>query len=287
MKNLSELITVQIILYEEDYNLIEKCLSNFVGLEIVIIDNKNDKNLKKQICENFKISKYICSNTNTGYSRGHNIASQYANTKYIFILNADCLINKTSILDLINFIEKDNKCGIVSPTTYDDFGNLTYNGGVFPENSEKINPIQIEGNICVNTVLGSSILISKKLFKELDGFDENFFLYFSDDDLCRKVKQKKLSTVQVFMSKAIHTHGIIKVKNIYKKTFLREFHFTFDELYYYYKNKINLSILNKYRKKIYIYLLKSILNVFLFRMKKSIYYFARFLAIIKFLRMSK
>ena len=108
MKNLSELITVQIILYEEDYNLIEKCLSNFVGLEIVIIDNKNDKNLKKQICENFKISKYICSNTNTGYSRGHNIASQYANTKYIFILNADCLINKTSILDLINFIEKDN-----------------------------------------------------------------------------------------------------------------------------------------------------------------------------------
>ena len=287
MKNLSELITVQIILYEEDYNLIKKCLSNFMGLEIVIVDNKNDKNLKKQICENFKISKYISSNTNTGYSRGHNIASEYANSKYIFILNADCLINKTSILDLINLIEKDNKCGIVSPTTYDGSGNLTYNGGNFPEYSKKINPIQIEGNICVNTVLGSSILISKKLFKEVGRFDENFFLYFSDDDLCRKVKQKKLSTIQVFTSKAIHTHGIAKVKNVYKETFLREFHFTFDELYYYYKNKINSSILNKYSKTIYIYLLKSILNIFLLRIKKSIYYFARFLAIIKFLRISK
>ena len=249
MENLVEKVTVQIVLYEENFELIKKCLINLEGMKVIIVDNKNDLSLKERIISKFSIEKYILNKKNVGYSKAHNQAARYVNTEYLLILNADCLIDKISIQTLINTIEKYRNCGLVSPTTYDDKGNLTYNSGFFPERGIKDEVILIDGDICVNTVLGSSMLIKKKLFQELDGFDENFFLYFSDDEICKRINKKKLSVIQSFNSKAIHIHGISKVGSIIKKIFLREFHYTFDEMYYYHKQKIENNVFNANKKK--------------------------------------
>ncbi len=284
MKNLVEKVTVQIVLYEENYKLIKECLINLKGLKVIIIDNKNNFFLKEKLVSEFSIEKYILNKKNIGYSRAHNQASKYVDTEYLLILNADCLIDKVSIQTLINTIEKNKKCGLVSPTTYDNEGNFTYNSGYFPEQGIKNEPLLIDGDVCVNSVLGSSMLISKKLFQELNGFDENFFLYFSDDELCKRIKKKKLSVIQSFNSKALHIHGISKVENIIKKIFLREFHYTFDEMYYYYKQKIDSNIVNKNKKKIFNYFIKFLTSIIFLKIKKSTFYFARFLAIFKFYR---
>tara|TARA_B100001057_G_C22652897_1_gene872802 strand:- start:3 stop:866 length:864 start_codon:yes stop_codon:yes gene_type:complete len=282
MENLVEKVTVQIVLYEENFELIKKCLIKLAGMKVIIIDNKNNLSLKEKILNEFSIEKYILNKKNIGYSRAHNQAARYVSTEYLLILNADCLIDKISIQALINTIEKYRNCGLVSPTTYDDIGNLTYNSGFFPERGIKFEPVLIDGDVCVDTVLGSSMLISKKLFQELDGFDENFFLYFSDDEMCKRINKKKLSVIQSFNSKAIHIHGISKVGGIIKKIFLREFHYTFDEMYYFYKQKIENNVINKNKKKIFNYLIKFLINIIFLRVKKSIFYLARFLAIFKF-----
>ncbi len=287
MKNLVEKVTVQIVLYEENYELIKECLINLKGLKVIIIDNKNNFFLKEKLVNEFSIEKYILNKKNIGYSRAHNQASKYVNTEYLLILNADCLIDKVSIQTLISTIENNRDCGLVSPTTYDEKGNLTYNSGYFPEKGMKDEPVLIEGDICVNTVLGSSMLISKKLFQELEGFDEFLFLYFSDDELCKRINKKRFSVIQSFNSKAIHTHGISKVGDIIKRIFLREFHYTFDEMYYYYKLKIENNIINKNKKKMFNYLIKFLIGIIFFRIKKSTFYLARFLAIFKFYRLIK
>ena len=284
MENLVEKVTVQIVLYEENFELIKKCLINLEGLKVIIVDNKNDFSLKERIISKFSIEKYILNKKNVGYSKAHNQAAKYVNTEYLLILNADCLIDKISIQTLINTIEKYRNCGLVSPTTYDDKGNLTYNSGYFPERGTKDEPILIDGDICVDTVLGSSMLIPKNLFQELDGFDENFFLYFSDDEICKRINKKRLSVIQSFNSKAIHNHGISKVGSIVKKIFLREFHYTYDEMYYYYKQKIENNIFSRNKKKIFNYLVKFFINIIFFKFKKSTFYLARFLAIFKFYR---
>lgn len=284
MENLVEKVTVQIVLYEENFELIKKCLTNLKGLKVIIVDNKNNLFLKEKVLKQFSIEKYILNKKNIGYSRANNQAAKYVNTEYLLILNADCLIDKISIQILVNTIEKYRNCGLVSPTTYDDKSNLTFSSGYFPEIGIKDEPVLVDGDICVNTVLGSSMLISKKLFQELDGFDENFFLYFSDDEICKRINKKKLSVIQSYNSKAIHTHGISKVGSNIKKIFLREFHYTFDEMYYYYKQNIKNNIINRNKKKIFNYFIKFLISIIFLRIKKSTFYFAKFLAISKFYR---
>ena len=100
----------------------------------------------------------------------------------------------------------------------------------------------------------------------------------------KELKKKKLSVIQSFNSKALHIHGISKVENIIKKIFLREFHYTFDEMYYYYKQKIDSNIVNKNKKKIFNYFIKFLTSIIFLKIKKSTFYLARFLAIFKFYR---
>ena len=286
MENLLKKVTVQIVLYEENFELIKKCLINLKGIKVIIVDNKNDLSLKEKLVNEFSIDKYLLNKKNVGFSKAHNQAAKHVNTEYLLILNADCLIGKLSIQTLIDTLESNRDCGLVSPTTYDDEGNLTYNSGYFPERGVKEEPALIDGDVCVDTVLGSSMLISKKLFLELDGFDENFFLYFSDDEICKELK-KKLSVIQSFNSKAIHVHGISKVGSIIKRIFLREFHYTFDEMYYYYKQKIENNVIIRNQKKKFNYLVKFFISIIFLKVKKSTFYLARFLAIFKFYLIKK
>ena len=283
---LNEEITIQIVMYEENIDLIYKCLNNLKDFNVILIDNSGNKKLKLKIEENFQIFKYILNKKNEGFSRGHNKASQYCDSEYMLILNIDCFIGKKEILNLLSSIKKYKDCIIISPTTYDENSKLSYNGGSLPENGEswgkKLTPLSLEGDVCVQSVLGSSMLIKKRDFVNLGLFDENFFIWFSDDDLCRKIKNAKKSVIQSFYSKAYHVHGKGKVVNKLKKKFLREYNMTFDELYYFYKIKRHEEIFKKIKKKIPNYILKVIINLFIFRIKKSIYYFSRILALNKF-----
>jgi GT2 family glycosyltransferase len=118
-------------------------------------------------------------------------------------------------------------------------------------------------------------------------FDENFFIYFLDFDFCRTVNNQKKSIIQVFDSKTIHVHGDLKVKNIFKKIFFRNYYFTFDELYYYFKINKHHQIFNQLKKKIPNYWIKFLLNILILRFDRSIRYIALILAFFKFKRFMK
>ena len=91
-----------------------------------------------------------------------------------------------------------------------------------------------------------------------------FFLYYSDDDLCRRVKKLKKYIIQVYDSKCIHQHGIIKVKNRYLKKFIREYNLSFDKYYYFYKINNHQSLINLYKKRIPLFILKFFLRLLTF-----------------------
>jgi len=275
-------ITVIVVLYEEKISLISQCLENIKNFKIIIVDNAGNISLKRKVEEKFRIYKYILNKKNYGYTKAANQAIKQCDTEYILMFQADALISNKDILILLESHKKYEDCFITSPTYYDKESKLSYNGGCLPEKNLKMDVLNLEGDVCVETVLGSVVLFKKKDIFEIGLFDENFFFYFLDFELCRRIINIKKSIIQIFNAKVQHVHGQIKVKNTLKKTFIRNYNFTFDELYYFFKINKHTEIFNNLKKKLPNYIIKSIINLFLLRFTQSMYYFSKVVAFYKF-----
>ena len=273
-------ITILIVLYDETDEIIFKNLEKIKNFKIIIVDNKGDKKLKNRITEKFEISKYYLSNKNLGFSKGFNKALNFCKTKYVFIKNADCYIDEDNIIKLYDYIKNNQDCGIVSPTSYDEYNNLSYNSGKLPENENSNEILKVEGDVCVEKVLGSSMFIKMEDLQKVGMFNENLFIFFSDDELCKKIRGINKHVVQIYNSKCIHVHGISKVKNKFYKIYLKELYFTLDELVYF--KDISDQKINKLESKILNYCLKILVSFFTLKFFNLIKYYARVVAFIKF-----
>jgi GT2 family glycosyltransferase len=285
--NLYNKITIVLVLYEEEFKLISQCLESIKHFNIIIIDNAGNKKLKEKITNKFHILDYILNPKNVGYSVAVNQGINLCLTEYVFVYQADCIMSIKDIEILFNAHKKYENCFLVSPTCYDLNSTLSFNGSTLPEKNLEKKIIQLEGDICVDTIVTAAYLFKKKDMVDIGLFDENFFIYFLDTDFCRKVNNKNKSIIQVFESKATHLHGDLKVKNFFKKIFFRNYHYTFDELYYYSKIDHHQKIFDNLKKKIPNYFLKLLLNFFLLRPDKIIRYFALILAYFKFKKFLK
>ncbi len=263
--HLAKNLTIVIVLYKESFQLISKTLSTINSFKKIIIDNDNNIDLEKKIKSEFNIEKYILNKKNNGFSSGYNQGIRMSDTKYTLVLGPDCIITEKDILILIKRLIENIDCYIVSPTSFDENGKLSYAGGPLPDNSEKNIILDIEGDTCVDSTLGACMLFrTKEALENNLIFDENFFLYYSDDDLCRRVKKSKKHIIQVYDSKCIHQHGIIKVKNKYLKKFIREYNLLFDKFYYFYKINNHQNLINLYKKKIPLLIFKFFLRILTF-----------------------
>ena len=280
-------LSILIILYEENFEMIEKCLEKIKDFKIIIIDNANNKPLKNEIIKKFRIYKYFLNKKNTGFSKAANQGIQACDTEYLLILGADCLITHSSIVQLMLSKEKYKNCFLTSPTFFNHAGKLTYNGGPLNENIAKNEGIKYSGDICIDTVLTTAILFKVKDIINIGLLDEEFFLYFLDHDLCRRIKNIKKSVIQVYSAKATHETGQLKVKNRFKKIFFANYFFYYEELYYLYKVNSHQEKYNYFKKKIPKFLVKLIINFILFRFDKFVYYLSKVLAFYKFKKLIK
>jgi len=215
--NIISEITILMVLYDETDEIIFKNLEKIKNFKIIIIDNRGDEKLKDRIIQKFKISTYYLSDKNLGFSKGFNKALNFCKTKYAFIKNADCYIDEDNIIKLYDYIKNNQDCGIVSPTSYDEYNNLSYNSGKLPENENSNEILKVEGDVCVEKVLGSSMFVKMEDLQKVGMFNENLFIFFSDFELCKKIKIINKHIVQIYNSKCIHVHGISKVKNKFYK----------------------------------------------------------------------
>ena len=282
MLELYSKITITIVLYQESLETISKSLENLKSFKIIIIDNANDLNLKNKVLSKFNVSKYIVNKKNLGFSKATNQAIKLSNSEYVLNLQADCIIWEKDILKPYEVINKYEDCIIVTPTFYNNKLDLTYNGGPLPEKKIKIKTLNLEGDTCVDIATTAAILFKKKNLIEIGLFDEDFFIYFPDFEIGRRIMINKKSIIQVYQSKATHEMGILKIRNKIKKTFFRYYFYTLDELIYYHKSKNSNNTYYFLKKKIFILSLKFIWNFLIFRFVKSTEYFARILAFYRF-----
>ena len=279
-------ITIIILIFEENLDVILKCIKSVENFKIIIVDNAGDNKRKKKITDCFNIHKYFLNKSNLGFGKGNNIGIKNCDTEYLLILNPDCIITEASVSNLLHSLIKYENCYITAPTFIDQNNKLTLNASSFPEISSQRNTINLEGDICCQSVLGAAMFCKTEEIKNLGMFDENFFIFFEDDDLCRKIYIEKKSVIQIFNAKAIHQHGQGKsIKNSFKRSFIINFNFTFSELYYFYKINKHQKKYDYLKKKIPKYLFKLLINLFILNLKKITYYLSKILAFLKFYRL--
>ncbi len=276
-------ITIIILIYQENINVIYKCLQQLKDYKIIIIDNDGNVSRKEIIQKNFKIDKFHLNNKNLGFSKAINIGIKNCTTDYLLILNPDCLISEYSINILLEKLNKYKDCFMTTPTLLTNDKQIAQNLSLFPESGILKSPTYIEGDVCCQSILAAAMFCRTKDIKEIGMFDENFFLFFEDDDLCRRINNFKKSIIQILEATAIHQHGEGKsIKNSFKRTFIINFNMTYSELYYYFKINNHYKKFSLLKKKIPKYIIKSIVNLLLLRLKKSVYFVSKILAFIKF-----
>lgn len=168
--------------------------------ELIIVDNHSNDGTVDKI-KKFKNVRLVLSDKNLGFAQGNNLGVKKARGQYLFFLNPDTLMEKPILDELVDFYE-DQQAGIVGPKLIQEDGsiqasvrNLPTIWGALQEYllgiKEKFSQYipRVDHPIEVGAVYGAALLISKKLFEEIEGFDKRFFLYYEDIDLCRKIKR--------------------------------------------------------------------------------------------------
>ena len=282
MKDLYDSLTIIIVLYNESFNLVSRCLENIKNYKIIIIDNAGNFQLKNEIEKNFKIYKYILNQKNLGFSKGINQGIKICDSEYILNLEADCLIEDKSICKLYQTHLLYDNCVITTPTMLNKNNEITHSGGTLMEKNLGYEIFKIEGDTCVDFPSTAAILFKKKEILDLGLFDEDLFIYYPDCEIGRRIIKRKKSIIQVFSASAIHTMGSLKIKNRLKYIFFRNYYFTIDGLIYYFKENLHLPYLEKLKKKIPSYILKSLINILLLRFNKTTEYISIILAYYNF-----
>lgn len=195
--------------------------SNYKISEVIVVDNGSDDNTLKALNEKQKGVKVIANKKNKGAAAGRNIGANSAQSELIFFLDDDAYINSETIGECVKTILKDKKIAIVQTMVMSSFDKKKILGIAHDINittsritAYGINEIdrgqyKAEQDI---PMVGTGWLVRKKIFNEVSGFDEKFFVPYEDSDLSIRVRQKGYRIV--FNPKAKIWHDDIKPTEI-------------------------------------------------------------------------
>ena len=229
--NLNE-ITFVIVTYKSE-SIIQYCLNTLPSeSKKIIVENSNNINLEKELKLKYDNIEVIPSE-NVGMGAGNNIGIKSCKTQYAYILNPDTKLNQNTIKNLINGLNEISDFTIASPLNDDPN---------FP-NYKKKNLDQKNSNILsVESIDGFSMLINLKKFSDQAFFDENFFLYLENDDLCIRVKNRNENIYIIKNSLINHTGSISKNQDL---EYLRNWHWMWSKFYF---NKKHYGFLTAFSK---------------------------------------
>ena len=167
----SKELTIVIVTYKSEEKIFD-CLKSIPNeFPVIIVENSDNKIFKTHIENTHKNVKCLLSGDNKGYSIANNIGLNQVKTKYALVLNPDTILDKDALKNFIITASQIKDFWLLGPAN-DQMVNLDF----------KINKTQE-----VNDLKGFAIFFNLSKFDN-KFFDENFFLFFEEIDLCKRVK---------------------------------------------------------------------------------------------------
>jgi GT2 family glycosyltransferase len=160
--------------------IIHQCINSInQNIPIIVVEHSDNKNFKVELEQKYKNLKCILSKSNLGMGTGNNIGIKDANTEYVLILNPDVILEKNTIEELFLASKHLKEYTILAPLEK-NFANYGMT------NNKILNKNLGDAPFKVDFVDGFAMVIKKNFFKE-KYFDENFFMYLENNDLCKRV----------------------------------------------------------------------------------------------------
>lgn len=224
-----------IIINYNTASLILDCLKSIYSccdisdLEIIIVDNCSEISdrdiLEKGLIVIDNKIKLIKSDTNLGFAGGNNLGAKSAGGQYLFFLNSDTILNENIFPKIKKIFIEDEKVAIISPKlmnmdgsvqakSYGPFPSLKYllYKNIFSKTDNNFPKI-------IDWVSGAALFIKKDVFNLIGGWDEHFFLYLEDVDLCWMAHDVGYKVLIDNNSQIIHLQGQSLNKNTKKQEY--------------------------------------------------------------------
>jgi GT2 family glycosyltransferase len=163
------------------------------GMEVIVVNNNPGDIAFREIENRFTKYRIIHNTVNGGYSNGCNLGVTSAQGKYLLFLNPDTVATENAVQKLLLIAKSDPSVFIVSCRQVRKNGKESKAYGDFPWEKRKNSKGEKEaGNEITfpDWVSGSVMMIPGDIFNSLKGFDEDFWMYYEDVDLCRRAREK-------------------------------------------------------------------------------------------------
>ena len=232
-------------------------------IKFIIVDNSNDRLLKKEIQNKYKNVKVFLKK-NIGYGRAINFGSRFVKTKYFLVMNPDTKIYKNTIENLLIAAKKISSFGALSPDYIENKKN----------NSNK--------NIILKQkqLDGGAMLFNTKIFKKIKGFDEKIFLYYEENDYYHKCNILNYNLYLIKNSFFYHSQKGDSSSAIYENNKAKEYgyliggwHGQWSKFYYFKKYNGYFYSLIRCMPNLLVNLIQLILKSIVFSKKTKYIYF--------------
>jgi GT2 family glycosyltransferase len=240
-----------------------------------VVENSNDQLLKEEILSRYNNVDCVLSKENLGYGAGNNLGLSKVETNYALIVNPDVTLKNNAIKQFFLRTNKVENFGIIAPVSKDEkYNNFD---------------IDLDKDIKeVENVKGFAMFLNMKNLKKINFFDENFFLYFEEIDLCKRLQNNNIKIYIDPLIEVSHFGGTSHNTEINKPMELsRNWHWMWSSFYYYKKHHGYITALIRIFPKLISSSIKFAVYLLIFKRFKSDIYKHRVLGIINSVLLKK
>ena len=229
-------LTFIIVTFKSEH-IIHECLSSLPkNSKIIVIENSNNKKLKRELETRYS-QVQVFVQENMGMGKANNQGIKLCDTDYAFVINPDVKFEVKTIQLMIDFTLKKDNYAVLAPIS----DNINYPNYKI-KNKKFLN--DQEDYLDVDSVDGYAMLINKKKFENDIYFDENFFLYLENEDLClrKKIENEKIYVLKT--AKINHLGGKSPSAQFEKEVeYSRNWHWMWSKFYF---NKKHYGYINAF-----------------------------------------
>ncbi|MEE1611286.1 glycosyltransferase family 2 protein [Microvirga sp. CF3016] len=200
-------VTAIVVTFDSAHALPE-CLGALAadGVPVIVVDNASTDGTVA-VAEG-QGARVVRNARNEGYGRANNIGARAADTEFVLIVNPDCVVDTGAVAALVDAARRYPEAAFFAPQIVEPDGRVFYQPRSLLATS-LTNPggrlVLPEGEACAPFFSGACFLIRRDAFLALGGFDENIFLFYEDDDLCRRIADS--GSALIYVPQAVVRHG--------------------------------------------------------------------------------